>query len=397
MKKKVILFFVMYFVCIFSLSTQTKYSVQVVMPELENISGSEKKWLGGQIRDKLKSNLQEYLGMETFVDAKSEAALVKIQKESENSARDEKTAIELGKITTAKYALFSTIRKTNTGFVITVDFTDLKTGKQEASASSKEYSAVENLYGTAGAVDEITLLLATKLNIVSNGIREVSNITNDKQNSSAKMIAIPQKKFEIMSTEVTQKLYQSIMGENPSYFNGDDLPVECVSWYDAIYFCNKLSEKHGYTPVYAVNGQTAVSLWKYIPHKCSSIVGTITQNTNANGFRLPSNIEWEYAAYGGQKFTYAGSISVEEIAWYDSNSGGKTQVVALKKPNAYGLFDMSGNVREWVWDSDGSSNRCTRGGSWFGSSYNCKILIKHNYEANQQRNDIGFRVVRTIR
>ena len=90
-------------------------SVQVVLPELENITGGEKNWLGGQIQDKIKSNLQEYLGMKTFVDAKSETALLKVQKQSENSSHDESTAIELGKITSAKFALLRKIRKTNKG------------------------------------------------------------------------------------------------------------------------------------------------------------------------------------------------------------------------------------------------------------------------------------------
>ena len=142
-----------------------KYPVQVVNQEVINLAGSEAAWLPGQIQDKLKSNLQEYLGMKTVVDSKSEAALKKLQAESESAARDESTAIELGKITTAKFALFTKLRKTASGYTISVDFTDLTTGEQMASATSKEYSKSEYLYGSTGAVDELTLSIGSKLGI----------------------------------------------------------------------------------------------------------------------------------------------------------------------------------------------------------------------------------------
>ena len=143
----------------------TKYPVQVVNQEVINLGASETAWLPGQIQDKLKSNLQEYLGLKTVVDSKSEAALKKLQAESESAARDESTAIELGKITTAKFAVFTKVRKTESGYTISVDFTDLTTGEQMASATSKEYSKAEYLYGSTGAVDELTLSIANKLGL----------------------------------------------------------------------------------------------------------------------------------------------------------------------------------------------------------------------------------------
>ncbi|MBR4322533.1 leucine-rich repeat protein [Treponema sp.] len=143
----------------------TKMPVQVVNQEAINLSASESAWLPGQIQDKLKSNLQEFLGMKTVVDSKSENALKKLQAESESAARDESTAIEFGKITTAKFALFTKIRKTAKGYTISADFTDLTTGEQMASVISKEYSSSEYLYGSTGAVDEITLSLGNKLGL----------------------------------------------------------------------------------------------------------------------------------------------------------------------------------------------------------------------------------------
>ena len=718
----------------------TRLPVQVVMPELENVTGSEKSYIGGQVQDKLKSNLQDYLGMKTLVDARSEAALVKVQKESESSTRDESTAIELGKITTAKFALFAKIRKTNKGYIVTADFTDLTTGEQLASATSKEYSEVEYLYGATGAVDEITLTLADKLNITisalnknvlangasgfsideqlalakeneaqykkqvaqydaeiaslsrSSDVNAVENIKKieaekallaekqraeqkrqeeltaqkkraaedakleaersialktqrDKlaQDAAAKaaevrklkiakqgvlgqisiieskkkalvdirnsvearsqelyaqlvkdreseeqrirnktystvelengkptaaalerrekqviksyedltnkffadaeavkkstatqdsallaeiradqkaltasrtvssmgeelkvsfgkyegsrngwraylslysdgvllytdsfivdyaalsgkkapnmqtelddavieeytnnvdmysslltrgdpiiyfeldytasaeaddqpsayrfnftnirvintvsgktvqtsalnkteprtmtpahelrkfagivakekegfavvekyiaqgnnltmakfkisiigyfyMVKIPNQNFGMLDTEVTQKLYREVMGENPSKFKGEKNPVERVSWFDAIYFCNKLSEKCGLTPVYAVDGKTDVTKWRYTPHKRNCLSGKITQNKSANGFRLPTLDEWKYAAKGGQNYRYAGSDNLDEVGWYSGNSGRTTLPVAREKP-----------------------------------------------------------------
>ncbi len=125
-----------------SLCSQAKYSVQVIKQEAVNLSASEAAWLPGQVQDKLKSILQEYLEMKTVVDSKSEKALKKLQAESEGDGRDEATA---------------------TGYTISADFTDLTTGEQMASVTSKEYSKAEYLYGSTGAVDELTLKIAEKL------------------------------------------------------------------------------------------------------------------------------------------------------------------------------------------------------------------------------------------
>ena len=797
----------------------TTKPVQVIILSCENISESEKIWLPSQIQDKLKSNLQTYIGMKTNVDSMSEKALKKLQEESENFALDQNSAIELGKITTAKFALFTKIRKTNDNYVIGIDFTDLTTGVQMASCMSKEYSKVEYLYGNTGAIDELTLALAEKLklnisvlniNLLSNGvvnlnideqlelakqneaqfsqmiknyddeiskllisndlnaiqnkkrleaekalleekqnsekkrqeelkiqkernevekkleeersielktlrdnlakeaekkakelrklkiekqnilgqinflenkkkalveIREsveknsvdlynimkqdeieqsvkilssewssvelkdgeptaaakqrrsnkvfdniksltekfyldcenVKNSTIEQQNSilseiqneyinleqsktvsslgeelkvsfgsydgekygwnaylslysdgillfqetfivdyktlagknapeietatdeqmkeyinttdmynsllvrgdpvlyfeidykvvpcsedkpseyefifneikaintiSNKVVQtskidkhifrsfnpkydireingivntckneteldffihkcmskgifrtedeyfkafkylskfdfilkelpefeeLPERNIKMLSTEVTQEIYTAVMNENPSHFynnplNGENQqkrPVEYVSWYDAIYFCNLLSEIFLLTPVYSVNGETDVTQWNYVPHK-NVLAGKIEQNLNANGYRLPTVEEWQYAA---KDVKYVGRNNIGEVAWYAGNSDSKTHEVGKKKANGYGLFDMCGNVWEWCWDSDsnGYNSQYYCGGCWDFNSYYDRVDDKYDDYAWSQSNRIGFRIV----
>lgn len=177
------------------------------------------------------------------------------------------------------------------------------------------------------------------------GISKASNL----------MVSVPGQNYSILATEVTQELYKSVMGENPSKFKGEkNLPVENVSWYDAVVFCNKLSEKEGLVPAYSVDGETDVEEWGYAPHKSAEFKPEIKWNKKANGYRLPTVEEWQYAAKGGQNYKYSGSDDLDKVGWYGEIEGlvaiGKTHPVAQKTPNGYGLYDMSGNVWEWCWD-----------------------------------------------
>ncbi len=199
--------------------------------------------------------------------------------------------------------------------------------------------------------------------------------------------------FYMGKYEVTQAEWEEVMGSNPSYFKGTNTPVESVSWYDAVEYCNKRSQREGLTPVYTINGESVTADW------------------NANGYRLPTEAEWEYAARGGNEskgYKYAGSDNVDQVGWYSGNSGRKTHKVGGKSPNELGLYDMSGNVWEWCWDWYGSyssgsqtnpkgpssgSSRVERGGGWYGLAGHLRSAYRNLYSPGDSDLNLGFRLV----
>jgi formylglycine-generating enzyme required for sulfatase activity len=187
-----------------------------------------------------------------------------------------------------------------------------------------------------------------------------------------------------------------IMGTNPSYFKGENLPVEQVSWFEAAEYCNRRSLKEGLTPAYRGSDNS------------------ITCDFSASGYRLPTEAEWEYAAKGGNKdlmtFTYAGGNSPDGVAWYDGNSGSTTHPAGTKQPNSLGLYDMSGNVWEWCWDwysssysagnqtdpmgASSGSGRVYRGGSWYSTAAYARSANRDHGTPPSRYFYLGFRFVR---
>jgi formylglycine-generating enzyme required for sulfatase activity len=212
--------------------------------------------------------------------------------------------------------------------------------------------------------------------------------------------------FLMTTTEITQELWVTVMGYNPSWFRGDRLPVENVTWWEVIDFCNRLSVRHGLRPCYSVRGDTVV--W----------------DRTANGYRLPTEAEWEYACRAGTTTdTYAGDLrqpwggceepepELESIAWYCRNSDDQPHPVGQKRPNAFGLYDMIGNVAEWVWDWYSSTayqthqpqdpagpatgvDRVVRGGAWSLGSFYARAAARFGFSPWHHSDAIGFRVVR---
>jgi formylglycine-generating enzyme required for sulfatase activity len=199
---------------------------------------------------------------------------------------------------------------------------------------------------------------------------------------------------------VTQAAYRAVTGTDPSYFRGpDDLPVEQVSWDAAIAFCNTLSEREGMDPYYPTGAGSE-------PQSSSS--------SGREGYRLPTEVEWEYAARAGSTTRYGfgnRAAKLGEYAWFDGNSQRETHPVCQKQPNAFGLFDMQGNVWEWCWDGydaayythspavdpagpSEASHRVCRGGSWLYSPQLLRLTTRAWHTPGFRDYNIGFRLAR---
>ncbi|MFN3589367.1 MAG: SUMF1/EgtB/PvdO family nonheme iron enzyme [Spirosomataceae bacterium] len=261
---------------------------------------------------------------------------------------------------------------------------------QKQTVDNKIVTPVSTTVQTAKFID----LPFADMVYVSGGSFKMGDTRGDGESDEQPIHVVRVGSFWIGKYEVTQGQWESVMGNNPSKFTDcPNCPVESVSWYDAIGFCNKLSDREGKQRVYTVSGSD------------------VKIDYLADGYRLPTEAEWEYAARGGNKsqgYRYAGSNELASVGWFGDNSGEKTRVVGRKKPNELGIFDMSGNVWEWCndwygtyqsqsqsdpWGPISGQYRLLRGGSWDEVSNGARVAYRGGNTPDNRFSDFGFRVV----
>ena len=206
--------------------------------------------------------------------------------------------------------------------------------------------------------------------------------------------------FLLAATEVTQGMWREVMDVNPSHFDdcGDDCPVERVSWFDVVAFCNALSRAEGLEECYVVDGEDV----------------TWPRGLDCTGYRLPTEAEWEYATRAGTQTEWscgADADCLDGVAWYNVNAHDTTHPVGTKAANAWGLYDMHGNVWEWVWDwhadydADGQvdptgpvagANRVDRGGGWYDDATGLRAAKRGRDHPAARSNALGFRPARSV-
>jgi formylglycine-generating enzyme required for sulfatase activity len=254
-----------------------------------------------------------------------------------------------------------------------------------------------------------------------------------QRDATAENVSIITNGYWMGETEVTQELFKAVMGDNPSDCTsnpedpGEDgwkkLPVETVYWYHAIAFCNKLSLADGKEPVYAVSGVSdwAALLYGAIPTTDDADWNAAAMDTGKNGYRLPTEMEWMWAAMGAdttsqpntEGYTKAfagrnGSNNLGDYAWFPSNSGNKTHEVGKKMATELGVYDMSGNVSEWFWDlydsypageqtnfagTASGTKRVERGGCHYNGDAACAVSNRSSLNPDVGNYGLGFRVV----
>ncbi|GAA1999879.1 SUMF1/EgtB/PvdO family nonheme iron enzyme [Nocardiopsis rhodophaea] len=187
--------------------------------------------------------------------------------------------------------------------------------------------------------------------------------------------------FQMAAFPVTQSLYAQVIGQRPSTARGDQLPVESVSWEDAVQFCNALSQREGLMPAYRFHADD-----------------TAEWDVSADGYRLPTEAEWEHACRAGTTGPRYGQL--DEVAWYRGNSHGQIHPVGGKQPNAWGLYDVLGNVWNWCWDIYDAemygTYRLLRGGGWFDEHWSCRASVRRRSHPTLRIDDVGFRIARSL-
>jgi len=288
-------------------------------------------------------------------------------------------------------------------------------------------------YSTATSDVNIRVLLGVEMVSVGAGSFQMGKNGDGTANSVTPVHEVTLAAFSIGKYELTQAQYEAVMGTTIEQQNeisdyqgldgvGDDYPMYHVSWYDALVFCNKLSVLEGLTPAYSIDGETDPDEWGTVPRNSDATWNAVEIVTDSNGYRLPTEAQWEYAAKGGPSASdpykiYSGSDTVGDVAWYwdniPSQTSGETgygaQQVGTKAANELGIHDMSGNVWEWCWDwyaayedeaqtdpvgASSGSGRVIRGGGWIDSAEFARSPYRGDGGPNARGYALGFRLLR---
>jgi formylglycine-generating enzyme required for sulfatase activity len=353
------------------------------------------------------SNTLFKTGKFTVIDVAQRESLLKEIEFSMSGCVEETCQLEIGKQLSAEMIVVGSIDKVGNNLILTSKVLETQSART-VSVADGVYRDLDELVKNIGRLgSELAGTAAAPAAVIGEGPRALpvlvlvaartfrmgsTSAENDEQPVHPVTIG---HSFYISKYEVTQRQWREVMGSNPSSFKGDDLPVDSVSWYDAVEYCNRLSQREGLAPCYSGSGDS------------------ITCDFSAIGYRLPTEAEWMYAARGGNRSkgtTYAGSDSPGEVGWYGENSGDVTHPVGQKVPNELGLYDISGNVWEWCWDWYGDynaapatdprgagagSNRVLRGGGWRQHAGTLKTTSRGRGAPTYGSYYLGFRPVRT--
>jgi formylglycine-generating enzyme required for sulfatase activity len=399
-----------------ALSAQGKPIVTVLDFAVSGISAQEMKGVIGYLSIALFKT-----GRYTVIDMTQRDTLLKELAFSVSGCSDEACQLEIGRMLTAEMIVVGDITKLGSRYLLTARMLETETART-LNAADGSYASLDDLVvdlanfgrqlvGASGNVETATSRTTGHVDVstvapsrppvslrgeiyVKGGVFRMGSDTGASDEEPVHEVQVSD--LFMMKYEVTQKDYAALMGKNPAsgVDAGDSYPVCNVSWYEAVAYANRLSERDGLKPSFSVNGRI------------------VSCDFSASGWRLPTEAEWEWAARGGnlsRGYAYAGSMDGDSVAWYSSNSGYKTQPVGSKAANELGLYDLSGNVWEWCWDWHGSyssgpqtdptgaasgSYRAIRGGSWrYDASY-ARTACRGIGDPAAGSVGLGFRLVR---